>query len=302
MKVKNTLSAPLLLVFIFALMLLMRFADLSALGAQGNIFLSIIVLQLFVFALPGIIYCKLRGANLKEKLKLGLFAPGKIFFVILSFLALMSGTLLIKLAMYYIFGMSSGGYSVSVYDSYVVGGELNIFYIIAAIAIVPAITEEFIFRGVMLSEYSENGSFCAAVISSAMFAMIHFNLMQFPVYFYAGIMFSITAMVSRSVFASIIVHILNNLFSIFLDGYIQGLIEKPDNLVFLIFILVAVLLVSLYFMFGSAERIYYISGVNNEKTVDLAEGERRGLKGLAEAIFSPAFLLCIALYVAAALV
>ncbi len=302
MKVKNTLIAPLLLVLIFALMLLMRFADPGALGAQENIFLSIIVLQLFVFALPGIVYCKLRGASLKERLKLGLFAPGKIFFVFLSFLALLSGTLLIKLAMYYIFGTSSGGYSVSVYDSYITGGELNVFYVIAAIAIIPAITEEFIFRGVMLSEYSENGSFCAAVISSAMFAMIHFNLKQFPVYFYAGLVFAVTVMVTRSVFASITVHILNNLFSIFLDGYIQGLIEKPDNLVFLIFTLALVLLVSLYFMFGSAERIYYISGVNNESSPEVADGDRKGIKGLIESIFSPSFLLCIALYVAAALV
>ncbi len=298
MKAKNTLYAPLLLLGIFAFMIIMRQAGGAVLSAQQNLWLTLIVLQLFIFVLPAVFYTKLRAGAIKDKLNLGFFAPNKIFFICVSTVVLLAGTFLIRLLMYYLFGTSPADYAVSVYDSYITGAETNLFYIAAAVAVIPAITEEFVFRAVMTAEYSSCRVAVSAIMTSAMFAMIHFNIRQFPIYFFAGLVLFAVATVTKSCMAAMLVHVANNLFGLFLDSYISGLIEKPDNLVFLIFLLVAVLLVSLYFMFSSAERIYYLSGIQNEPSPKDSDEQKQGI---ASALFSPTFLVCIAVYIAASL-
>lgn len=78
-------------------------------------------------------------------------------------------------------------------------------------ALMPAITEELLFRGFVFSSLLNKISPTKAIIiSSAMFAILHFSLMKFFTTFLLGIVFGYTVYKTKSVYSSMILHFLNN--------------------------------------------------------------------------------------------
>jgi len=297
-KLKATLTAPLLVLVIFVLTRLSLLIEVSSLGYKENIFLSAVVMQLMIFCLPAIFYCRLKPHGFFLKLRLRPFGVNKIFFIIVAFLAMVFGSMLIKI------GLAQTGLfteSAQLYESYFsygafsegAGSAANNVYIAIALALVPAICEEFVFRSVLLTEYrAETKSVSLSVIfSSLLFAMMHFSLSELPIYFFCGVVLSLTALVTRSVLATVIMHFANNIISIFFESYILNFIGNVTNLVFFIFLLTVLFLLCCILLFGEGERIYYNNGINGIKSSDETNGEKS--TELVGVLLSPTFLLCI---------
>lgn len=90
---------------------------------------------------------------------------------------------------------------------------LNLFLV----AVLPAICEENIHRGMLLSGYSSLGLKRAVILSSLMFGLMHLNVNQF---FYAtilGFLMSISVVISKSIVPGMIIHFLNNALGIYLN-------------------------------------------------------------------------------------
>jgi membrane protease YdiL (CAAX protease family) len=106
---------------------------------------------------------------------------------------------------------------VSIYRNYTVsdGSPVPMLYLALAFAVFPAITEEFTFRGVILAEYESCGVGAAVFFSAFYFAMLHFDIALFPVYFAGGLILALSAYVTRSILAPIVIHTANNLFALF---------------------------------------------------------------------------------------
>ena len=294
-KIKNTFTAPLLILVIYVLLLSSRYLDLDSLRFRDNIYLSMIILQLLVFILPGIFYCKLRGTS-GEKLKLKSLSPGKIWFIFTCFGALVFGSTLINTAVFHVFGGES---QYSLYNTFTPSGGsqiTNVIYTVIAFAVVPAITEEFIFRGVMLSDYAEYGVSTAIVLSSATFAMIHFNLNQLPVYFFCGVIAAYAVYVTQSLWAGVILHLLNNLYAIFFESVLWDVIKSPNSLIFFLFVITTLFIVFLVLSFNGAETILYYAGIKGEKSPLEAQKRQGGAKLMFEALISPSFLACVLLF------
>ena len=186
-RIKSTFSAPLLVLAVYALLIASRYINVSVLQTKDNLYLSLIILQVLIFVLPGIFYCRLRGYSIPQKLRFKFLSPSKIWFVLSCFGVLIFGGTLLNTAVFYIFGSES---QYSLYNTFAPSGEMslrNVTYIILAFAVLPALTEEFMFRGIVLSEYSDYGVSTAILMSGIMFAMVHFNLNQFLIYFYCGV-------------------------------------------------------------------------------------------------------------------
>lgn len=126
--------------------------------------------------------------------------------------------------------------------------EVDIFYIsvqILCTAIVPAISEEFFFRGALLGAMKPYGQGFAIVMSSVIFGLIHGNLGQIPFAIAGGMFFAFLTVYSGSLIPSIILHCINNLLSVVLDI----LLKVCDNNIvyavmiayYIIFTIVAVL-------------------------------------------------------------
>ena len=107
MKFKASFTTPLFALCIYGLFLASSLAKEKLVLAGGNGYLSVIILQILLFILPSIIFCRLKGVGYAAKLNLRLFSPTRIGAVIAASLAMIFGSILIRLAQIYLFGMTS---------------------------------------------------------------------------------------------------------------------------------------------------------------------------------------------------
>ncbi len=301
-RIKSSFSAPLLVLVIYALLVLSRYINIESMQTENNIYLSMIILQLLIFVLPSVFYCKLKGKKLTQKIAVEKISGHKIGFIVTSFFVLILGSALLNTAVFYIFGSTE---QTSLYNTFNPLGDTsltNIAYIIISLCIFPALTEEFTFRGIILSEYSDYGAGVAMLMSSIMFAMLHFNISRFIVYLFCGIVAAYTVYITRSVVCGMILHLLNNLYSMFFESALWNAIKSPNSLIFFILVITTLFIVFLVLSFNSAERILYIAGINGEKSPPEAEKKQGGIKLLFESLLSPSFIACVIVFLIVTLV
>lgn len=90
---------------------------------------------------------------------------------------------------------------------------LNLSVYILSVAVVPALTEEFLFRGVLLGILRKYGESFAVVTSALLFGLMHHNFVQLPFAFVGGLVFGYITIYTGSIVPAMIVHFANNLFS-----------------------------------------------------------------------------------------
>lgn len=100
---------------------------------------------------------------------------------------------------------------------------VGIIIFIVNLAVMPALLEEFAFRGVLMQPLRKYGDWFAILASSFCFAIVHANMVQIPFAFIAGIALGYFCIKTKSIWTSVIIHFLNNflaaLTSIYYDKY-----------------------------------------------------------------------------------
>lgn len=297
MKIKGLNAAPILVAVIYILLLLSGF--IGGVADDANPYLSVIILELLIFALPALFFCRLRGKNYASKIRFRFFEPGTLPFILTAAITLMLASCAVKLGIYAIFDYSLD--VTEIYNSYIpkYSEGSSVLFTALAFAVFPAITEELVFRGIVLSEYEQCGIPSATLLSSLLFAMLHFDLKLFFVYFVSGIILSLSAYVCRSVIAPMLVHVINNTFSIFFEDYIWNSILQPRNIVIFSFVIVTLLFVMLMLLFGEAGRLYKSYGqYGADSSYRVKKSERTPA---VYAIMTVPFSVCILIYVFAVL-
>ena len=85
-------------------------------------------------------------------------------------------------------------------------------------ALMPAICEELLTRGILQHEFSRYGGGITGIIVSALvFSIIHFDLQYFMIYLTAGLVLGTVTHITGSVFPAMIIHFLNNTITILLS-------------------------------------------------------------------------------------
>ncbi|MBQ2240550.1 MAG: CPBP family intramembrane metalloprotease, partial [Clostridia bacterium] len=192
-------TAPLLVLAVFLLLYSSRLID-TALLTRENEYVAVIVLQLVIFLMPAAFYIRALGLDF-TRFRISIFGPGHLLLLISGLIALTSGTILIDS---YALGDSAfaGDYDLwGVFISKNEGTAQSSLYLILAYAVLPALCEEFVFRGLLISEYEKRSSAAAVLLSSIFFALLHFDIERFPTYFFAGLMLSLILYASRSLLA-----------------------------------------------------------------------------------------------------
>ena len=100
-----------------------------------------------------------------------------------------------------------------------------LWVLILVIAVTPAICEEFFFRGILLKTYSPEPA-AAICISSALFALLHYDIVRLFPTFYLGMFFGWVVMRTGNLTAGSILHFLNNLFSVIAMKFSYTFLEK----------------------------------------------------------------------------
>ena len=81
---------------------------------------------------------------------------------------------------------------------------------IIGVAVMPAICEELIFRGIILSGYKRAGIGKAAIVTGLFFAIAHLNEQQFIYAMFMGVLFAYFVYYTNSIFSSMLSHFVIN--------------------------------------------------------------------------------------------
>lgn len=93
--------------------------------------------------------------------------------------------------------------------------EIIIYFL--STAIVPAFSEEILFRGAVLSYLRKYGDAFAIFVSAALFGLFHANFVQIPFAFIVGLVLAWSVVYTNSMLPAILIHIANNGFSVLCD-------------------------------------------------------------------------------------
>lgn len=174
-----------------------------------NAFESILfgVSYLLAFLLPAAFFGLFSRKRGKEEMRLSVRLSGQTPLAIIAALGLIVG-------LSYLNGMLVGPI-----DYWGESGEpLDEPYMILLAffteALIPGLCEEFLFRGVVLSNMLPYGRTAAVIGSAAAFALMHGNPAQYLYAFGAGVILGVVYLESGSIWPGTLIHIFNNLFSL----------------------------------------------------------------------------------------
>lgn len=102
----------------------------------------------------------------------------------------------------------------------------NVIYFVA-VAIVPPIIEEFIFRGAILGSLRKHGDALAIIVSAVLFGFMHGNFIQTPVTFLTGLILGYLTVKTNSIIPAIILHFVNNSWAVLYE-ILEKIINNED--------------------------------------------------------------------------
>lgn len=163
-------------------------------------------------------------------------------------------------------------------------------------AIVPAFSEELLFRGMIISNLKPYSKSAAVVISAVAFGLMHQNPMQLLYATAAGVVFGIVYVETESVWCCITLHFVNNFISV-IQSYWAYILNQntADTLLFFfdIFLVVGGLICALALLIGirkrKADEKIGVYGVYDKASGGICERINFVKKGF----LSPAFLLFV---------
>ena len=104
----------------------------------------------------------------------------------------------------------------------------NPFVIGLTAVFLPALCEEFLIRGIALSEYEKYGVSISVIITSLLFSLFHGSLQTLVSLFVAGVFYAVLTHLFKSVWPAVICHCINNALAVYISynaDYIQYLSE-----------------------------------------------------------------------------
>ncbi len=224
MKNFDSLSKSYFLYFII-LVGLVVFRILSSLGLfnffgdMAEYVFTFVVQIILLFGLSVFAFAKLNKKSIKEVLNSYNFkkiSKKSIFICILiGFVVYFLNS---YIASFFLFFLSLMGYTPYFSSSGMTNYPIwllivNIFFT----AVLPAVCEETVHRGMLLTELKKRNLFKAIIISSLLFGLLHINIYQF---FYAtilGFLLAILTLKTNSIFPAMVIHFMNNALNVYMS-------------------------------------------------------------------------------------
>ncbi|MGN1318268.1 MAG: lysostaphin resistance A-like protein [Lachnospirales bacterium] len=199
-------SANKFLLFFNVYSLLLPFAFLMPLKSGVSKITILQVQDIFLFAIPILIYIIVTGRKFTDLIPLNKISIKNCGYVILiTILSLPILVLISTLSSLFVTDISNADIT-----EYI--GNMTMFQCVFSLAIAPAVFEELMVRGVLLSNYKTTSPIVMYIISGLFFGIIHMNFQQMSYAIFAGILFAFFVHQTNSIFSSMLAHF-------FINGY-----------------------------------------------------------------------------------
>jgi len=234
MKRPSLWAAALVFAAMTALMLglglTLRLIDLTWAATLPGRLALIAASTLLAVGLPLAVYFA-RSAQALEWLRLNLPSAR---YVLTTALAAALGVPVIQyinvafLALYNLLGIPVYSALFSAIPSASSGDELMI--IVCVMAILPALLEELMFRGVIMRALEARGRRVALIGSALLFAAVHASLLQLPALFVVGLAIGFVVMAGDSLLLGMVYHFVHNAASLIYDHMARRVTDIPASL------------------------------------------------------------------------
>lgn len=273
--------------------MLMGFEYLFTSGKLPSEPLYAMLAELAAFLLPfGILFLLTRFISEKEKpaLRLGRKLPYASAFTLFAAAAVPPGAFLLNVIQTRVSGPGSLAATEAIYAN---GEKAELWLLLAAFALVPALVEELFFRGGLFGMYEQNGTMPALLLCAVSFALVHGSAGHFLAPLFAGFVYGYLTYALRSIWPAVFAHLLNNVYALSvarLSAAYEALGLWPYFILFNVFCF----FIFLYLSMRSLEKLLERGRV--PKFQKAAWG-----KAAVSTLFSPGFLLLVLMFAMKAL-
>ncbi len=143
----------------------------------------------------------------------------------------------------------------------------NLFLLLGLMAVLPAICEELLFRGVLLNSLRKYGAVVSIFLSATFFSLMHMSLLQLPYTFALGVLLGIVVYYTRNLTLSMIMHFTNNAFVLILEYLTYGQAQSafPWYMVLIGLAGVAIFVLIIYFVAKLLNKVCFAKTQSTEQ-------------------------------------
>lgn len=133
----------------------------------------------------------------------------------MSFLTLVASNFVTSL---FILNAESAGFAFEGGESITPNSFSELLWAELSTAVVPALTEEFAVRGIILQSLRRFGDKFAIITSAFIFAIMHGNMVQAPFAFALGLIMGYLVVITGSLWTGVLIHLMNNTYAVVLSA------------------------------------------------------------------------------------
>lgn len=241
----------------------------------------ILVVEVFAVGIPAVLLCLFNGSGLIKTFGIKSISFRKVWNCVGLGICLQPVAIIVN-------SLWQKFVNVSGTASSVPSGMKEMLIVFAFTCIVPALSEEFLLRGMYLSAVKKNGYTFSIIVTTVMFVLLHADLSTVAAHVILGVAAAFAVLNTNSVFSGILVHLSFNFSGMMVD-YIAGTYYKQGGFIgtsdFYLAIGVAGLILS----------ILFFRGVYSKKMKKTASADI--FKNLFFAFFNIPVLAIIAIYI-----
>ncbi|MBQ2252891.1 MAG: CPBP family intramembrane metalloprotease [Clostridia bacterium] len=310
MKHKNTLFVPLLTLVVSALLTLDTVLLDAIRDVGGGAFLSVSIVSFLILLVPMAFYCGLTRRSFARVASLKLPALRDVPFALYVALAFLFGSATIKYLTCAFFT------SASAVTGSLVSAPLytasNTPLVVLCFILLPAVLEQALFSGLVLTEYREYGDVICVLMSALMFAMAHGSFVNFAFYLFGGLCMALVTRITASILPAALIAALSAALDLYYESLFFEYVTLPGTGSILFYFFCGLFLLFSVLAVSHLEKSYArrARSVKESALVALEEARREqeserkeeksrlsfGAK-LRLCFLSPVFILLIALFV-----
>lgn len=311
---KNGLKiTPAILVLVSAVFVLLSRFALNLVPDNTYGYIGTAFLQVIIFLLPGIFYVRFSSSGRvwstdtclskkdfsSENMSFRFIRIENIFLIISSFLFLVFSTLVLDMIFHGIKYQTGSFGLYSTFEVSKINTPYAAIYPAVAFALIPAVCEEFFFRGVLMCSYKKQGFFAAALTSTVFYMIFSFNPAFIPSSFVAGLCFCFILFASKSLYVCMVVHFLYNLYGIFLRTNIADYYTSLTNKTLIVIMAVFFLVLAVFLFASELSRIFSrLSSEDDNVHLITTHGAKNFLISIAKNFLNIPSAACAVMYIA----